>query len=69
MTAGSYCYIGPQGIVHGTAVSGILRITHRPYNFQSWKMSDMNFERMGRGQFKDTAIAVTSLPIEPATLQ
>ena len=22
MTAGSYCYIGPQGIVHGTTVSG-----------------------------------------------
>lgn len=22
MTAGSYCYIGPQGIVHGTVVSG-----------------------------------------------
>ena len=21
MTAGSYCYIGPQGIVHGTTVS------------------------------------------------
>ena len=23
MTAGSYCYIGPQGIVHGTTVSGL----------------------------------------------
>ena len=23
MTAGSYCYIGPQGIVHGTTVSTI----------------------------------------------
>lgn len=22
MTAGSYCYIGPQGIVHGTTVKG-----------------------------------------------
>ena len=22
MTAGSHCYIGPQGIVHGTVVSG-----------------------------------------------
>lgn len=29
MTAGSYCYIGPQGIVHGTTVSHeILRITN-----------------------------------------
>jgi len=26
MTAGSYCYIGPQGIVHGTTVS--FRILH-----------------------------------------
>ena len=24
MTAGSYCYIGPQGIVHGTTVSSVL---------------------------------------------
>lgn len=24
MTAGSYCYIGPQGIVHGTTVSAVL---------------------------------------------
>ena len=23
MTAGSYCYIGPQGIVHGTTVSAL----------------------------------------------
>jgi len=23
MTAGSYCYIGPQGIVHGTTVSSL----------------------------------------------
>lgn len=23
MTAGSFCYIGPQGIVHGTTVSEI----------------------------------------------
>ena len=23
MTAGSYCYIGPQGIVHGTTVRGL----------------------------------------------
>lgn len=23
MTAGSYCYIGPQGIVHGTFVCNI----------------------------------------------
>lgn len=26
MTAGSYCYIGPQGIVHGTMVGGNLSI-------------------------------------------
>lgn len=25
MTAGSYCYIGPQGIVHGTMVCEILK--------------------------------------------
>ena len=25
MTAGSYCYIGPQGIVHGTTVSMCIR--------------------------------------------
>lgn len=24
MTAGSYCYIGPQGIVHGTTVSSVV---------------------------------------------
>ena len=24
MTAGSYCYIGPQGIVHGTTVSTVM---------------------------------------------
>jgi len=24
MTAGSYCYIGPQGIVHGTTVRYLL---------------------------------------------
>ena len=24
MTAGSYCYIGPQGIVHGTTVITLL---------------------------------------------
>ena len=24
MTAGSYCYIGPQGIVHGTTVNIII---------------------------------------------
>lgn len=24
MTAGSYCYIGPQGIVHGTTVSPVV---------------------------------------------
>ena len=28
MTAGSYCYIGPQGIVHGTTVKlNMLRLT------------------------------------------
>jgi len=31
MTAGSYCYIGPQGIVHGTTVSGTLLIILRLY--------------------------------------
>lgn len=31
MTAGSYCYIGPQGIVHGTTVSGTLHVILRPY--------------------------------------
>ena len=24
MTAGSYCYIGPQGIVHGTTVGWLM---------------------------------------------
>lgn len=26
MTAGSYCYIGPQGIVHGTMVCEIKKL-------------------------------------------
>lgn len=26
MTAGSYCYIGPQGIVHGTTVTICFRL-------------------------------------------
>ena len=26
MTAGSYCYIGPQGIVHGTTVSSLAAV-------------------------------------------
>ena len=26
MTAGSYCYIGPQGIVHGTTVSVVYNV-------------------------------------------
>lgn len=25
MTAGSYCYIGPQGIVHGTLVCAVIK--------------------------------------------
>ena len=32
MTAGSYCYIGPQGIVHGTTVSP-LSLPCQPYNY------------------------------------
>lgn len=32
MTAGSYCYIGPQGIVHGTTV------THKFYFFTSLQL-------------------------------
>ena len=31
MTAGSYCYIGPQGIVHGTTVSGTFLLRSLPY--------------------------------------
>ncbi|KAI9985465.1 hypothetical protein PInf_004827 [Phytophthora infestans] len=27
MTAGSYCYIGPQGIVHGRVISGVISVT------------------------------------------
>ena len=32
MTAGSYCYIGPQGIVHGTTVSSM--------SISGWQISD-----------------------------
>ena len=30
MTAGSFCYIGPQGIVHGTTVHTFVSIYHCP---------------------------------------
>lgn len=32
MTAGSYCYIGPQGIVHGTTVSSLAELI----SFKFW---------------------------------
>lgn len=32
MTAGSYCYIGPQGIVHGTMV-GFRELSFKMYLF------------------------------------
>lgn len=32
MTAGSYCYIGPQGIVHGTTLT-LLNASRRSANF------------------------------------
>ena len=32
MTAGSYCYIGPQGIVHGTTVRLLSAIFEAPSN-------------------------------------
>ena len=31
MTAGSYCYIGPQGIVHGTTLT-VLNASRRHFN-------------------------------------
>ena len=33
MTAGSYCYIGPQGIVHGTTVRGA-QLYANPYKLK-----------------------------------
>ena len=33
MTAGSYCYIGPQGIVHGTTVSTVTVILRMSAKF------------------------------------
>ena len=35
MTAGSYCYIGPQGIVHGTTVL-IFCLDGNGISFKSW---------------------------------
>lgn len=32
MTAGSYCYIGPQGIVHGTTVHSVADILNIIYS-------------------------------------
>ena len=32
MTAGSYCYIGPQGIVHGTTVINLIMLTRSLLN-------------------------------------
>jgi len=43
MTAGSYCYIGPQGIVHGTTVSTI----HCVYGPQTLAVSPFSQFSMG----------------------
>jgi hypothetical protein len=62
MTAGSYCYIGPQGIVHGTTVSGTINITSLLLavslkyvtGFKSWKINEMNFDRGAGVQWTST---------------
>lgn len=43
MTAGSYCYIGPQGIVHGTMVCDIKKEmhTHNPLYLPKENLDDL----------------------------
>ena len=62
MTAGSYCYIGPQGIVHGTTVSRTINITSLLLavslkdvtGFKSWKINEMSFDGGAGGQWTST---------------
>jgi len=62
MTAGSYCYIGPQGIVHGTTVSTLIALILNIFDVIIFTLLVDNIERwkkvlgskfFGRKGFRD----------------